>query len=876
MSLFSRLKDWWAAWLILAVLNSMLFPATTFAGGEVIVDSTAYSANLNSHNGTTFTNVFTSDQTGYAFYRDSDGTCAYRKTTNGGTTWGSTVTVDSQTDCTRVAVWYDRWTPNNTTGTKIHIVTIDNGSDDMWYTELNTASDTLSTTLNITGTNQGGTFAEGANLQSVSRGTDGTLYTAINDGGDSFMLRCTSNCTATRTNWTEAGTGTSIFRLGNDWVLLLPLLNNNILTTRWNLNTDNIESRIWSATSSAWDSAWYILDADCRNNGTYDGHFGASVNNISGDIYMAAGCDMQTIGTDDDIRTFRYKYASSSWASTTPVITNTNRANDGVNGITGVKLGLDMNTNNIYVAYSGLATTTITTSGLIYWRVSTNTMQGWGPLKGPMNSTSGDIYGFRLEGNSPERIYATWVIGGILYGSTTADLAPSNYTQTSYRFFANQDSALVGSPYSPQNSTSTILPEPGKPFRLRGLVKVGGDGIDTNGLVLKLQYATTSDANSCDSSFSGETYVDVATSTGDIRFYDNPSVSDGANLTSTSTDPTNGTDTIVNQTYVESNPFKNASAKIFGDQNGKWDFSLYNYAATSTQHYCFRIVENDGTLFDSYNYIPVGKINSKPTVNAPTLNGNQNIVLMPGTYVQVQVTSTASDADGYADLVADGFTGRIFRSGVSSTCATLNENNCYTLNYACSLSDCSGNSCIVTCTSYMYFIADPTDTGTPWEGENWLAEITAQDSRAATSSATATTPVEMLSLLALSVTPLIDYGSFTIGQTLNATKTTIVSSTGNVSLDLTLYGSAMTVPGDSIPVSNQRYSTSSGKTFASSTPLLASPGITLDLNIPKSTSRITPSTYTFWWGVQVPSPAKTGDYTGSNAFIAVRNSLPWP
>mgnify|MGYP003460206968 CR=1 FL=1 len=94
----------------------------TLRAAEVTVDSTI-STTTTTHNGSSPTADFISDQNGYAFYIDSTGACVYSKTINGGTSWETAVTVDSQTDCLGVGVWYDRWTSGNNTGTYIHIVT---------------------------------------------------------------------------------------------------------------------------------------------------------------------------------------------------------------------------------------------------------------------------------------------------------------------------------------------------------------------------------------------------------------------------------------------------------------------------------------------------------------------------------------------------------------------------------------------------------------------------------------------------------------------------------------------------------------------------------------------------------------------------------
>jgi hypothetical protein len=118
----------------------------------------------------------------------------------------------------------------------------------------------------------------------------------------------------------------------------------------------------------------------------------------------------------------------------------------------------------------------------------------------------------------------------------------------------------------------------------------------------KLQYAQQGTDNACDTSFSGETYADVSTSTV-IAYNDNPSVSDNNPLTANSNDPA-GTNTIVNQTYEELNNFTNSVAAIPAGQDGKWDFALKDNGAPASTTYCLRVVKADGSLLDTYSYIP--------------------------------------------------------------------------------------------------------------------------------------------------------------------------------------------------------------------------------------------------------------------------------
>ncbi|MDP2598336.1 MAG: hypothetical protein Q8P49_00730 [Candidatus Liptonbacteria bacterium] len=375
-----------------------------------------------SHNGGSPTVVFISDQIGYAFYRDSIGSCVYSKTTNGGGAWGMAVTVDAQTDCFKIAVWYDRWTPGNTTGTFIHISTIDNS--DLWYARLDTASDTLTATVNASGANQGGGFAVGANIPSITKGTDGDLYMGVQDSADSFVIKCVSGADCAQAiNWVEAGTNP--FDLAPDWLILMPLSGGNILAIRWDISADGVQSKVYNDATNTWDALWTTIDLDARENTTYDGHFGATLKKSTGNIYLAYVADAGSFGTDDDIRTA--VYSSGAWASKTDTLTNSTM------GLTGVKLGFDENTNDIYAVYTARTTPGTASTGNIYWKKSTDGMTSWGAEQGPINTTAGDIYGARVNAMSDERIYVTWGLTSVndLLGSTVADLVPPDTTAPS-------------------------------------------------------------------------------------------------------------------------------------------------------------------------------------------------------------------------------------------------------------------------------------------------------------------------------------------------------------------------------------------------------------------------------------------------------------
>lgn len=104
--------------LTLCVIFLFLFflKAVPSFAAEITIDSSVNASN-ESQKGRTL--VWTSQTTGYFFYVDnSTNDLVYVKTTNGGRTWGSIVTVNSGS-VSKVSVWYDKWTTGDN-GTKIH------------------------------------------------------------------------------------------------------------------------------------------------------------------------------------------------------------------------------------------------------------------------------------------------------------------------------------------------------------------------------------------------------------------------------------------------------------------------------------------------------------------------------------------------------------------------------------------------------------------------------------------------------------------------------------------------------------------------------------------------------------------------------------
>lgn len=175
------------------------------------------------------------------------------------------------------------------------------------------------------------------------------------------------------------------------------------------------------------------------------------------------------------------------------------------------------------------------------------------------------------------------------------------FDQSAYRFFANQNSADVGSALDSQD-TNVTLGGTGDQFRLRIAVHVSTTSLGVNGQSFKLQYVDKG-GGSCASPSGGtpSSYTDVTTSTL-ISYYNNSTPADGDALTDNTNDPVHSGHTNINQTYEEANNFTNSQAVIASGEDGLWDFALYDNGAAASTAYCFRIVTSGGTALNSYVY----------------------------------------------------------------------------------------------------------------------------------------------------------------------------------------------------------------------------------------------------------------------------------
>lgn len=235
---------------------------------------------------------------------------------------------------------------------------------------------------------------------------------------------------------------------------------------------------------------------------------------------------------------------------------------------------------------------------------------------------------------------ADWIEADYLNGTDALNGFGAEEGQTSETLtaLANQDTAYT--------LTST-----GQDFRLRMLLHVSTNFLPTGEQTLKLQFATKS--GTCDTAYSGESFNDVATGSGNIRYKDVSGKSDGDAYTTNGSDPTHSSDTVTGQTYEESNNFTTTS-RLESGTDGKWDFSLVDFSAPASTAYCFRVVTSGGSAIGTPDVVPeittASGSNTAPSSPSSLAQKKTNdTTLSTGDWTNetsIKLAATVTDSDG--------------------------------------------------------------------------------------------------------------------------------------------------------------------------------------------------------------------------------------
>jgi len=314
------------------------------------------------------------------------------------------------------------------------------------------------------------------------------------------------------------------------------------------------------------------------------------------------------------------------------------------------------------------------------------------------------------------------------------------------------------------------------------------------------------------------------------------------------------------------------------------------------------------TIANSAPYIASSTIELYDVYGSTTLDTNLNLATPEG---QTQAFVARFDVSDDNGCLNTGATNEItdvdinvFRSTIGGAyglgcdaSGEYNANNCYTHTstnwvptcYQAPGAACTASTLSVTweCTFPLWYIADPTDVGSQYAGQDWRVSARGTDDNAATGvysteDEAANSASEVIQFLSFRATGSpIAYGSWEPGQNTGThIATTTVYATGNTGLDQYLSGDAMCVTyptctgyaTSTIYVPYQHYATtSSSLAYASGYQLSTSTTpVFVNVTILKTTSTSSPTNDDTYWGIAVPSSITfAGDYIGRNYIDAV-------
>ena len=255
--------------------------------------------------------------------------------------------------------------------------------------------------------------------------------------------------------------------------------------------------------------------------------------------------------------------------------------------------------------------------------------------------------------------------------------------------------------------------------------------------------------------------------------------------------------------------------------------------------------------------------NAAPSLGTVTLNGGASISVAEQSYATVIAVASVTDSNGYSDLKYS--TATLYHSATTCGPSRQDANWCY---YAsgtpsCATSSCSGNSCHLTCTFTVWFVAIPTDASSSYAANNWKVEIKATDN--SNGSTTGSSTQELTTTSFVLFTPSWNYGTIAPVATSSEINTK-ATNTGNHYIDIELSGGNMTSTAlDEIEPGQQKYSTNSDMDDWVGTALTTSPA-SFDIVCPKGTATTVPnSADDVYWMIKIPDAQPPGTYNGTDS-----------
>ena len=298
----------------------------------------------------------------YVFYINNLYDLYYRKSLDRGKTWAAPVLIRTGS-VSQISVWYDRW--SSIAADIIHMAYEDDSVHDVFYRNLNTASDTLSTQYTIYAGASQVSYYGTLSITRARGGNLGCIYSI--DAAAEYGFKISTDVGV---NWTAK---TDTYEATTDMCILLPgwaADNQDLMMFYWDASADEISRKLFDNSANSWaESSIAGTMADTGSASSYP-HFAAAVDITNSRNLLVAWSAVDSANAD-----------LRCWYITEGAITEvTNVVLNSTDDQGLCAIGIDTVTNYWYVFYGGKSDGSETWNSAvnIYYKVSQDAGTTWG------------------------------------------------------------------------------------------------------------------------------------------------------------------------------------------------------------------------------------------------------------------------------------------------------------------------------------------------------------------------------------------------------------------------------------------------------------------------------------------------------------------
>jgi len=357
--------------LLIAIISSFIAigisPKPVYAAADVAIETSGYDLGglLGTHAGV----YWTSTTVGYFIFVDSSNDLKYRKTSDGGASWGAAVNIRTGTIihyCT-----YADWETSGDSGTKIHIIYIDTNSDDVRYCYLDTSGDSVGGDIQVEACQGTHTMSETRSLRynfsTITKTRGGNLAVAFKyRDDDSTLFECTYVSEDAGSSWGSIATAWEASE--NDFVLLFAANladADDFWGLYWDGSANQLSMKTYDDSGDSWSETTFTNTNTFYENNNYTGYDGC-VRLSDGHLIVAAHSNYPADAHNLCV-----------WDATNEaVVTAKTNVLTGVNEAYCVSVFINQATGDIYVAY--INGTDFTTEVACKYQKSADGGANWG------------------------------------------------------------------------------------------------------------------------------------------------------------------------------------------------------------------------------------------------------------------------------------------------------------------------------------------------------------------------------------------------------------------------------------------------------------------------------------------------------------------